>query len=99
MERGASYSLHEDSEHQQQAKPSYDASAVLMQSASGYSLNGSSGYQPPPQGLHHRTVSMQTTTQRTGRIIDRADTPFLRSKGRWKYVCVCMCMCFCLAMR
>lgn len=98
MERGASYSLHEDNEYQQQAKPSQDASAVLMQSASGYSVNGNSGYQPP-HGLHHRAVSMQTTMQRTGRIIDRADTPFLRSKGRWKYVCVCMRMCFCLAMR
>lgn len=92
MERGASYSLHEDSE-QLQAKATQDASAVLMQSASGYSANGNSGYQPPNGGLHHRAVSMQAATQRTGRIIDRADTPFQRSKGRWKYVIIiCVCV-------
>lgn len=96
MERGASYSLHEDSEQQQQAKAAHDASTVLMQSASGYSANGNSGYQPPANnGLHHRTVSMQT--QRTGRIIDRADTPFLRSKGRWKYVTCLFWWYFCVA--
>lgn len=66
MERGASYSLHEDTE---MVAKTHDAS----------------GYQPPNlQQLTHRGVAMPQT--RTGRIIDRADTLFQRSKGRWKYV-------------
>jgi hypothetical protein len=57
-----------------------------MQSSSNYSVNGNSGYQPPT--LHHRAMEMGgPSAMRTGRIIDRADKLFQRSKGRWKYVC------------
>lgn len=81
MERGASYSLHDDRDLL--AKSNGPQDAAVMQSSSGYSANVNSGYQPPT--LHHRAVAMGAST-RTGRIIDRADTLFQRSKGRWKYV-------------
>ncbi|TYZ67809.1 hypothetical protein PybrP1_005619 [[Pythium] brassicae (nom. inval.)] len=70
MERGASYSLHEDGEPP--AKPIES----LLQGGD----TSSSGYQPPSVPLH-RGVAVPAA--RTGRIIDRADTLFQRSKGRW----------------
>lgn len=75
MERGASYSLHEDGTE----PPAKPLESLLQGGAAS-----ASGYQPPSVPLH-RGVAVPAA--HTGRIIDRADTLFQRSKGRWKCVC------------
>lgn len=68
MERGPSYSLHEDD-----------------------TVSGSSRTFPPTSGegtrqrFSHKSIPVAA---QTGRIIDRQDTAFRRSFGRWKYVLI-----------
>ncbi len=81
MERGASYTLHEDgrSSHGQGQNESIEIAqkSPLVHRRS----HSSSGYQPPMvPGV--KTIDMPTATKR---VMDR-DPLFQRSRGRWKYV-------------